>query len=425
MNSLNHIPRQGWFRLSVSAALVVWGIGAGPAAPFESLAIEQDFGSDDEVREFVEDPDPTNIEFLANLHFDLLLSDIWGYVGDDGREYALVGVQDGTSIIDVTDPRRPVELAFISGLSTRWRDLKTYDHYLYVVSDRASNGLQIIDLSLLPATADLTATYWGFNEAHNLAIDTERGFAYVVGTELDEEGIRILDLSDPRNPVEVGSWERTSVHDIYIDRDIAYAFEGTAGIEVLDVSDPANPVSLSVFQYPALHFAHSGWATPDREFLLVNDERDEIEEGFTTRVLIMKRVGETFTYEPFSEYMGPTDAVDHNVFYNNGLAYLSNYTYGLTVLDLGDPSNPRLRAHYDTYMTSNDRSVAGAWGVYPYLPSGVIIVSDINTGLHVLRIGPKPITQGTPAANLTLLICLACTCALLGVTVTRRIHPNP
>ena len=51
-----------------------------------------------------------------------------------------------------------------------------------------------------------------------------------------------------------------------------------------------------------------------------------------------------------------------------------------------DPAAPRLHANYDTYTSDDATGFAGAWGVYPFLPSGVTVVSDINTGLYILRV---------------------------------------
>ena len=100
----------------------------------------------------------TNVTLLSNLNQypSAGYNDIWGYVDGSGNEYALLGVETGTSIVNVTDPVNPVEVAFIpGGQSSVWRDIKTWGTYAYVVSDYTSDGLQIIDLSQLPNTATL------------------------------------------------------------------------------------------------------------------------------------------------------------------------------------------------------------------------------------------------------------------------------
>ena len=92
-----------------------------------------------------------NMTLLGKLDYDSGLNDVWGYVDSIGNEYAIVGVVNGTSIVDVTDPSNLVEKAFIPGPTSVWRDMKTFGHYAYVVHDSFSNGesqgLLIIDLS--------------------------------------------------------------------------------------------------------------------------------------------------------------------------------------------------------------------------------------------------------------------------------------
>src|SRR5262245_40496166 len=74
-------------------------------------------------------------------------SNIWGYTDPQGREYALLGASRGLSIVDITAPRHPVEVAFVPGPFSIWREIKTYSHYAYVVSEGTSpaayTGVQI------------------------------------------------------------------------------------------------------------------------------------------------------------------------------------------------------------------------------------------------------------------------------------------
>ena len=64
--------------------------------------------------------------------------------------------------------------------------------------------------------------------------------------------------------------------------------------------------------------------------------------------------------------------------------YISYYLYGLQVLDVSDPTNLIHVGAYDTYLQNSTYIYNGAWGVYPYLPSGNILISDRQTGLYVL-----------------------------------------
>lgn len=353
---------------------------------FISTANAHEITGDAEVLPFAPDPEPLHVELLSQLSYDQTSADCWGYVDAQGREYAVMGLEKGVSIVDITDPRNISECAFIAGATSFWREMKTLDNYLYAVTEGAGGGLQIIDLSGLPTSATLVNTYTGFSTAHNLYIETGARMAYVVGSNLGNGGIRILDLNNPVSPVEVGAWTDTYVHDIHVRGNIAWAFNGSAGGAILDVANPSSIQVLGYFSYPGLGYTHSGWISEDLRYLAVCDEFDELDGHVAnTRVLFFERVGSTWQYQLLSEYTGPNSAIDHNIFIKGDFAYLSNYTYGFTLIDFGSKTTPILAAHYDTHIEDDHEVFEGAWGVYPLLPSGIVLISDINRGLIVLR----------------------------------------
>ena len=106
------------------------------------------------------------------------LSDIWGYAAPDGTEYALVGVNNGTSIVSLADPANPTEVGFIQGSSSNWRDIKTYGDYAFVTTE-GPDGLLVIDMTNLPTSFE--SYYWKpqlpnlgtLNTCHNIYIDED------------------------------------------------------------------------------------------------------------------------------------------------------------------------------------------------------------------------------------------------------------
>ena len=57
-----------------------------------------------------------NVELLSTFKpSNSDYSDIWGYVDENNREYAILGNYNGTYIIDVTDPQNPEQISFIDG----------------------------------------------------------------------------------------------------------------------------------------------------------------------------------------------------------------------------------------------------------------------------------------------------------------------
>lgn len=318
--------------------------------------------------------DAYNVRLVGQIPYDYT-SDIWGYEAPDGHEFALVGGYDGTIIIDVSsNPANPVEAGFVPGAGSIWRDLKVHQHYAYVTNE-TGNGLDIIDLSD-PWNPILVGQYLGFWTAHNIYIDD--GYAYIAGSNLDSGGIRILDLSNPTQPVEVGSWEITYIHDLYVKNNIVYA----AGIEadkayILDVTDKGNIQGLATI-YDIPH-SHATWVSGDEQTLFV---ASEMSNGYI-RIYDISNLSNINHIADFVVSAGDNQSV-HNVFERDGLLYLSYYVHGTRIVDVSDPHNPVELGYYDAFPPETGL-YEGNWGVYPFAPSGMIYSSDMNgAGVSIL-----------------------------------------
>jgi len=94
-------------------------------------------------------------------------------------------------------------------------------------------------------------------------------------------------------------------------------------------------------------------------------------------------------------HIGRTAAIDHNLYVHDDLCYQANYRAGLNILRIGDPNLEEV-GFFDIYPSSDAARFNGAWSVYPYFPSGNVVVSGIEQGLFVLRYqgatppGPTP-----------------------------------
>ena len=96
-----------------------------------------------------------NITFRSKLSFpDQTVANMSGWAAPSGAEYALVGASKGLIIVDVTNPDAPVEIVQIPGPNSLWKEIKTYGHYAYVVTE-GGEGVQIVDLSALPRPTSL------------------------------------------------------------------------------------------------------------------------------------------------------------------------------------------------------------------------------------------------------------------------------
>jgi choice-of-anchor B domain-containing protein len=298
----------------------------------------------------------------------------------------LLGCYEGTSIIDVTNPSLPVEVAFISGPYSVWRDIKTHSYYAYVTHDANANqhpnpGVQIIDLSSLPATATLANTYNATIQgglAHNLYIDD--GYAYIAGSR-NVGGVHILDLSNPIQPVEVGAWAENYWHDVIVKNDTLYGSAMSVGaIEIVDGRDKANLKLISRTFFPDA-FTHNIWMTEDNKYLSQTDEVHNQPLNFWD-------VSNHLSPELVATYHAGAGSIAHNTHLRDNFAFVSYYYDGLKVIDISQRRAPVEVGHYDTYPDDNFQrggGYEGAWGAYPFLPSGIILVSDITYGLNAVQ----------------------------------------
>tara|TARA_B100000315_G_scaffold260807_1_gene325617 strand:+ start:6549 stop:9656 length:3108 start_codon:yes stop_codon:yes gene_type:complete len=313
-----------------------------------------------------------NTTLIANLDYSQSLNDIWGYHASNGKEYALVGLTNGTSIVDVTtDPYNPTEVAFIPGGYSTWRDIKTWDRYMYVGTE-ASDGIQVVNIED-PENAELVYTWTQISSSHNIHIHD--GYLYIVGASGDD--IHILDLSNPAQPVKVGGWNGEYIHDLYVRGDIIYAcgiYSST--VYIIDVSDKSNPVTITDWSYSGM--AHACWLTEDGNYLVTADETS----GGYIRIWDISNYSNINQVAVWYPEGGASNSV-HNVFVRDNYLYASYYVYGLQILDITDPTNPTLAGYYDTFP-GNSGLYDGAWGAYPFTESCYTYVSDMVGGLYVV-----------------------------------------
>lgn len=297
-------------------------------------------------------------------------NDCWGYAAN-GREYALLGVKNGTSIIEITDSGSAAEVAFFSSAFSTWKDIKTYQNFAYVVTE-SGGGMQIIDLTDLPNSATLVNTYTGFLTSHDIYIDEPNAMLYAEGS--GGVATRAISLADPVNPVEVSTFGLNN-HDMYARDNIVYVAEGSPGsIGIFDLTNPFSPTFLARFPVPGGGFAHNCWLSDDGNFLITTQETT----NRTVKVFDIQDFNNAFVTD---DYLGPSNLA-HNAAFSGNFAYISHYADGLRILDVSNPANIFEAGYYDTSPSGGGFN--GAWGVFPpLLSSGKILISDIQSGLYV------------------------------------------
>ncbi len=335
-------------------------------------------------------------------------NDIWGWTDpSNGKEYAIVGVQNGTSFVDISNPSNPTVLGFLpshNNSSSLWRDIKVVNNYAYIVSEAGGHGIQAFDLTRLRSVASPPVTFTpdgragDIGNAHNIVALEETGYVIAVGAGTASGGLVFFDVNaDPANPNLVGTFGSDGyTHDAicfvyrgpdkaYIGREICIGYNEDTNT-IVDVTDKSNMVQISKTPYAGSSYTHQGWVTDDHRYMLVNDELDESNRGHNTRTYIFD-ISNLDNPSFLGFYEHPFGAIDHNLYIKGRYAYLSNYRSGLRILDIGDIANANLTeiAGFDTYQPSNSGQFNGAWSNYPYFDSGNVIVSDIEEGLFVLE----------------------------------------
>ena len=393
------------------------------------------------------------------------LNDVWGWTDPQtGTEYALVGRTDGTAFVDVSSPTEPVYVGELPSHTTAsaWRDVKVYDDHAFVVSEAPGHGMQVFDLTRLrdvgaderPKMFDATAHYDGgesvrLETAHNVAVNTDTGFAYIVGGDASGAaptcggGLHMVNVQSPATPTFAGC-----VPDVATDangsgrsarfsgpssaarlgpnarqsgsaraKDAGYTHDAQCVtyrgpdpehrgdeicinanetvVNIADVTDKDAPVTIAEADYPDVGYVHQAWLTDDHRYLYVDDELDERNELVDrTRTLVFD-VTDLDAPTHAATFFGSTGAIDHNQYIRGPYSYQANYTSGLRVLDVAAPEAPEEVAYFDTYPDSNAPQFRGAWSTYPFFDRNIVLVSSIGQGLFVVQPRPSPFLSFT------------------------------
>lgn len=336
-------------------------------------------------------------------------SDVWGWTDPTTKkEYVLMGMQNGTAFVDISNPANPVYLGLLPSQKTGsvWQDIKVYNNYAFIVSESKDQGMQVFNLKQLPnvsnppVTFSTTAHYSQITSSHNIFINEDSGYGYIVGAAGPQacgSGLHMVNLSSPASPVFAGCFSQDGyTHDVqcvnysgpdttYSGHEICFASNEDT-LTIVDVTNKSTPVQLARIGYSGSRYAHQGWLTEDQNYFLMNDELDEINSGHNTRTYIWD-VRDLDNPTMMAAHNGPTAASDHNLYVKDGLTYQANYRAGLRILDSTNVASGNLTeiAAFDTYPNNNASGTDGSWSVYPYFKSGTIVVSNYGAGLFILR----------------------------------------
>ncbi len=358
-----------------------------------------------------------------NMNRGVRLSDVWGWTDPEtGKEYGIVGHLEGTVFLDLSNPSHPEYLGTLPRTKgtpgSTWRDMKVYKDHAFIVADGAQeHGLQVFDLRQLRGLAEIpvefeaTAHYDLIHSAHNIVINEETGFAFIVGASGGGEtcggGLHMMDIRNPQSPVFAGCFADETTgrrqtgysHDAqcviyhgpdseYAGREICFGANETA-ISISDVTDKENPIAIGTGSYPDAAYVHQGWLTEDHTYFYQNDELDELQGKVDrTRTLIWD-VRNLSDPVMIREFYGSTSATDHNLYVHGNLMYQTNNSSGLRIIDISSPEDPVEIGHFDTTPYGTDEAgFNGTWSSYPYFESGLIVVTSRREGVFILKKQP-------------------------------------
>lgn len=327
-----------------------------------------------------------------------LAKDVWGYTLPDGKEFALLSYTHGLGVLDVTDPGNIREVRFIAAPRTNWKTVKVYRHYAYLGTDGGGKGLQIIDLSGLPASVRELPAYTGnnFTSTHNIWIDTAKALLYATGP--NGQQFRILSLQDPEKPAQLHS-QSVESHDFMTHgRHMFLMTARTGTLRIMDVTDPRSPAVAAILPFPGgATLTHNAAVTADGRYLLSTEEA-------VNKSLKVWDIRDLKNITLVSQYLSgdPAKSIAHNVYLRGDTAYVSHYGQGLRVLDITDRARPKEIAYYHPQYPSqvHDALMHGAFGAYVHFRSGNILSSDATLGLFIHRLsGPPTAAPGAPQAR--------------------------
>lgn len=346
------------------------------------------------------------------------LNDMWGWTdSESGKDYAIVGRNEGTSFVDVTDPLNPVYIGNLplteNAQPSVWRDMKVYENHVYIVADNArEHGVQVLDLTQLrefdgePILFEETTIYRNVNSVHNIVINEETGYAFAVGSSGGGEtcggGLHMINIQDPANPTFEGCFADPSTgrsgtgytHDAqcviydgpdeeHQGREICFGSNETA-ISIADVTDKENPLALSTASYPDHAYVHQGWLTEDQRYFFQNDELDELTGNVDQTRTIIWDVSDLDDPEFVDEFYVENPASDHNLYILGDTMYQSNYVSGLQVIDISNPEEPQRVGYFDTHPFVEDAAgFSGTWSNFPYFDD-IVIMTSSTEGLFIL-----------------------------------------
>lgn len=325
---------------------------------------------------------------------------VWGwYQQSTGHEYAILGADAGTYFIDVTNPANPIQCDYVPGRRNNciWHEIKSYQNYCYIASDDAApNSFIIADMSYLPDSVHIVYDDTTlFERCHTIYVDGDKLYGGSVTRRNNVYySMAVYDLSStPDHPQLIHTLNQDyatpgTVHDMFVRNDTVFASGGYDGLYILKFNDGTTNTftqMATLTNYQDHGYNHSSFLTSDAHTLIF---MDEVPAGLGIKSLDVSNFGNLTMNQVFRSNTGDTP---HNPYIlGNKTLVAANYSDGIQIFDISNPTNCVRTGYFDTDTLSNPPSYLqdyhGCWGAYTDLPSGHLLAADMQNGLYVLDI---------------------------------------
>lgn len=222
--------------------------------------------------------------------------------------------------------------------------------YAYIVggqflSSDGTEGLRVIDISDPKNPFEVGFCHTPIKAT---GIYVSGRYAYV-----NADTLRVIDVSNPSKPVEVGSYKtpggraKAGLYGVHVVGQYAYVADADAGLRVIDISDPANPKEVGFCDRPG----EVRWVFVSGQYAYVADSILAIYNdgpGGGLRVIDISD-----PRNPRAVARRATVALSVHV--SGNYACVTNINDGIAVIDVSIPRNPKVMGSFDTEY---------AWGVY-------------------------------------------------------------
>jgi hypothetical protein len=276
--------------------------------------------------------------------------------------YIYTGIGSRLVVLDATGPNTPTLVGKSEPLGTFVYALAVSGTYAYVGD--APYGLRVMDVSnpALPVEVGFLPT------TVPRGIDVKGHYVYVSTIE----NMSIVDISDPTTPISVGLSYYGGT-DVDVVGDYAYMVERWVGLHILDVSDPTNPVHIDTLP---LGGSWEAW-----EVEVVGNHAYLSENGGPLRVIDVSNPNNPVEVGQSAVSGSFFDVVGDKIYFSCGYIGMNNVTY---ILDISNPISLTLQGTletdycYDVTAYSDRVYIQGDYG---------ILVGDVSSPTMPVTIG--------------------------------------